>query len=247
MLNYYGLKGVKMKIITIIPAYNEENAIENVVKGALKYSDVMVVNDGSQDHTSKRAIDAGARVIKHDKNLGKGAAIKSGLKNASKYDYNVIILIDGDGQHNPEHIPLLASYINDFGMVLGSRFKDGNPENMPVQRRLSNKITTKLIRYVTGYELTDSQSGFRALSANASGLFLDIKYDDYVYESEMLYIASKNNIEIVEIPIPSIYGLEKSYVSKIHVLRYLLFIVNLFIRRIRNNQIFNPYFILTGE
>lgn len=223
-----------MKIITIIPAYNEERAIKNVVKGALKYSDVLVIDDGSDDHTSEKAINAGARVIRHDKNMGKGAAIKSGLKNILKSGYNIIILIDGDGQHNPDYIPLLASYINGFEIVLGSRFRKGNPENMPIQRRASNKITTRLIRYVTGYELTDSQSGFRALSKDVSTLFLDIKYDDYVYESEMLYTASKNNIKIKEISIPSTYGLEKSHVSKIHVLRYILFIIKLFTRKIRS-------------
>lgn len=223
-----------MKIITIIPAYNEEKHIKNVVEGALKYSDVMVVDDGSKDHTSNKALDAGAKVINHHKNLGKGAAIKSGINNALEFEYDILILIDGDGQHNPEHIPLLASFISEYGIVLGSRFKKKDPEYMPIQRRLSNKITTKLIRYVTGYRLTDSQSGFRAISKDSSRLFLDIKYDDYIYESEMLYIASKNNIKIKEIAIPSTYGLEKSYVSTIHVLRYMLFIMKLFARKLKN-------------
>jgi len=223
-----------MKLITIIPAYNEENAIKYVVDGALKYSDVLVVDDGSHDNTSKKAFDAGAALIRHDFNKGKGAAIKSGLKRTLNSGYAVIILIDGDGQHDPDHIPLLASSINECDMVIGSRFRDGNPDNMPTHRRLSNKITTALIRYVTGYTITDSQSGFRALSKDSSKLFLDIKYDDYVYESEMLYIASKNNIKIKEAPIPSSYGPEKSYVSTIHVLRYIFFIVKLFLRKLRN-------------
>ncbi len=223
-----------MNLITIIPAYNEEKAIENVAEGALKYSDVLVVDDGSDDHTSKRASKAGAMVIRHDKNRGKGAAIKSGLKNALNSGYSTIILMDGDGQHNPDHIPLLAGSIDGFDIILGSRFKEGDPDNMPAYRMLSNKITTGLIRYVTGYRITDSQSGFRAISRDSSKFFLDIKYDDYVYESEMLYIASKNNMKIKEVVIPTAYGPEKSYVSTIHILRYMLFIGKLFARKLRN-------------
>ncbi len=216
-----------MKCITLIPAYNEEDAIENVVRCALKYSDVLVVDDGSTDNTYDLAKNAGAEVIKHEKNMGKGAAIKSGLKNSLNVNYDVLIVLDGDGQHDPDCIPLFLSCIGDSELVIGSRFKKGNPENMPVQRKLSNKITTNLIKYATGYKLTDSQSGFRVMSRNAAGLFLDIKYDDYVYESEMIYRASKNNIKINEAPIPCTYGNEKSYVTKIHALKYILFIVKL--------------------
>ena len=195
-----------MKFITIIPAYNEEKAIESVVKCALKYCDVLVVDDGSGDSTYVRAKSAGAKIVKHEKNMGKGAAIKSGLKEALNKDYDVLIVLDGDGQHNPDCIPSFVSNIGDNELIIGSRFKNGNPENMPVWRKLSNKITTNLIKFVTGYNLTDSQSGFRAMSRDAAELFLDIKYDDYVYESEMLYKASEHEIEVNEAPIPCTYG-----------------------------------------
>jgi glycosyltransferase involved in cell wall biosynthesis len=229
-----------MKCITIIPAYNEENAIKSVVQCALKYTDVLVVDDGSNDNTYNLAKNAGAKVIKHEKNKGKGAAIKSGLNEALNYDYDILILLDGDGQHNPDCIPLFTSAIGNNELVIGSRFKKGNPENMPFQRKLSNKITTNLIKYVTGYRLTDSQSGFRAVSRHAAGLFLDIKYDDYVYESEMLYNASKNNIKVDEAPIPCTYGNEKSYVTKIHALRYVLFIMRLLGRKLKIRVVSSP-------
>jgi glycosyltransferase involved in cell wall biosynthesis len=222
-----------MKVITLIPAYNEESAIEMVVKGALKHSDVIVIDDGSTDNTYKLAKNAGATVIKHDENKGKGAAIKSGLKEGLKKGYDVFIFIDGDGQHDPEHIPLVTSHINGAKLVVGSRFMEGNPKNMPIQRRLSNKITTNLIRYVTGYNLTDSQNGFRALSKDVANLFVDIKYDDYIYESEMFYRASKNSVIIEEVPINCRYGIEKSYVTKWHVLLYFLFIFGLLFRKLR--------------
>ena len=222
-----------MKIVTIIPAYNEEFAIETVVNGALKHSDVIVVDDGSTDNTYNLAKSAGAIVIKHDKNKGKGAAIKSGLKKGLKNDYDVFIFIDGDGQHDPDDIPSVTSHINGAKLVVGSRFMEGNPINMPIQRRLSNKITTNLIRYVTGYNLTDSQNGFRALSRDVAKLFIDIKYDDYIYESEMFYRASKNSIIVEEVAIGCTYGIEKSYVTKWHVLIYILFIIRLLFRKLK--------------
>ena len=229
-----------MKFITIIPAYNEEKAIGSVVTCALKYSDVLVVDDGSGDSTHDRAKSAGAKIVKHEKNMGKGAAIKSGLKEALSYDYDILILLDGDGQHNPDCIPSFISNMAVNELIIGSRFKNGNPENMPVWRKLSNKITTNLIKFVTGYKLTDSQSGFRALSRNAAGLFLDIKYDDYVYESEMLYNASKHKIKVSEASIPCIYGDEKSYVTKVHALKYILFIIGLLGRKFKIMVISNP-------
>lgn len=222
-----------MKLITIIPAYNEENNIKRVIEGALKHSDVLVVDDGSNDNTFNLAKRAGVNVIKHEKNKGKGAAIKTGLKAALEDGYDILILLDGDGQHNPIHIPLLVSCINDAGLVIASRFKEGTPSNMPIQRRLSNVITTRIIRFITGYKITDSQSGFRAISSNVARLFLDIGYDDYIYESEMLYRASKNNIKIKEVSIPSTYGVEKSYVKAKHALKYIIFILRLLIRRIK--------------
>jgi len=230
-----------MKCITLIPAYNEEKAIERVVQCTRKYSDVIVVDDGSTDNTYHLANGAGAKVIKHERNRGKGAAIKSGLRKALKNDYDILILLDGDGQHDPDCIPLFLSSIEDNELVIGSRFKNGSPPNMPVQRKLSNKITTNIIKYATGYNLTDSQSGFRVISCDAAGLFLDIGYDDYVYESEMIYKASKNNIKIDETSIPCTYGDETSHVTKVHALKYVLFIMKLLGRKLKIKFISRPF------
>ena len=229
-----------MKFITIIPAYNEEKAIKSVVECALKYGDVLVVDDGSDDNTYNLAKRADVKIVKHEKNRGKGAAIKSGLKEALNSNYDVLILLDGDGQHNPDCIPSFISNMDGNELVIGSRFKKGNPENMPVWRKLSNKITTNLIKFGTGYRLTDSQSGFRAISRNAAGLFLDIKYNDYLYESEMFYRAARHNIKVSEAPIPCTYGDEKSYVTKMHALKYILFISGLLGRKLKIRVTGNP-------
>jgi glycosyltransferase involved in cell wall biosynthesis len=222
------------EIITIIPAYNEEKTIKWVVEGALQYSDVLVVNDGSIDRTHQISEDAGAQVVSHSKNRGKGAAIKTGLKNALKYNYKILILMDGDGQHDPKYIPILARATEDAGIVIGSRFKEAVPENMPLQRRFSNKLTTKLIDYITGYHVTDSQSGFRAISRPSAELILEVPYNDYVFESEVIYVASKNGIILKEVGISCNYQDEKSYINLINILNYLFYVLRLFIRKMLN-------------
>jgi glycosyltransferase involved in cell wall biosynthesis len=222
-----------MEIITIIPSYNEEKTIKKIVHQALSYSDILVVDDGSTDHTSKLAVEAGARIIKHEVNLGKGAAIKTGIEKALDDDYKVIILMDGDGQHNPKCIPFLASGIGKAEMVICSRFIDGPPLGMTLMRRLSNKLTTNLLKIITGYQLTDSQCGFRAFSSDVAPFFLKIPYDDYAYESEIIYQASKNGVVIIEKPIPCFYKDEKSYITWINVLNYSLFLLKLFLRELK--------------
>ncbi len=221
-----------MRIITIIPAYNEETAILNVVKGVKKYSDVLVVDDGSTDKTAILAKNVGATVIKHWKNIGKGAAIKTGLKSAIEDDYDFLVLLDGDGQHDPQCIPFLLGGMDGVDLLIGSRFLNMAPQNMPLQRRLSNGITTWLIRFMTGYHITDSQCGFRVISKKAAPFFTGISYNDYVYESEVLCKASENDLVVGERPIQCIYGNEKSYVRARHVLHYLMFTLRLLVRKL---------------
>ncbi|WP_321423239.1 glycosyltransferase family 2 protein [uncultured Methanobacterium sp.] len=221
-----------MRIITIIPAYNEENTIAHVVNGVKKYSDVLVVDDGSTDETSALAINAKSNVLKHEKNIGKGAAIKTGLKSAISDDYDLMVLLDGDCQHDPRCIPLLLDGMEGVDLLIGSRFLNMPPQHMPLQRRLSNGITTRLIRFVTGYHITDSQCGFRVISKKAAPFFVDIPYNDYVYESEVLCRASENDLVVSERPIQCIYGNEKSYVRARHVVHYVMFTLRLLVRKL---------------
>jgi glycosyltransferase involved in cell wall biosynthesis len=220
-----------MRIITIIPAYNEDKTIKQVIIGVQNYSDVVVVDDGSSDQTSSLGQETGAVVLKHHNNMGKGAAIKTGLKYAVKKDYDLIVHLDGDGQHDPRCIPQLIEGMDTVNVRIGSRFLEKAPQNMPFQRRLSNGLTTHIMRYVTGYTITDSQSGFRIISTKSAPLFLDIPYDDYVYESEVLFQAYKNNLIVDERPIHCTYGKEKSYVRSWHVFHYILFILSLLMRK----------------
>lgn len=222
-----------MKFITIIPAYNEEAAINKVVSSSLKYSDVLVVDDGSSDQTGGLSRQAGARVIKHTKNKGKGAAIKSGIEYALKEEYQAMIMLDGDGQHDPQFIPGSMNKLNDADFIICSRFLEGPPRKMALGRKISNKLTTSLLRYTTGYHVTDSQCGFRAFSDKAARIFLSIPYDDYEFESEMLYLASLNKLTIKEMAIPSSYQGEKSYITSIKIMKYIYYILKLLLRDLK--------------
>lgn len=153
-----------MNVIIIIPVFNEENNIKDIASKALKYGDVFVVDDGSTDSTKENARSSGAKVISHENNRGKGSAIKTGIKEALKYPYKVFIFLDGDDQHDPNLIPNFIEKMDSCDIVIGSRFLKGELKNMPIQRRLSNLITTKLIFFIAEHHLTDSQSGFRGVS-----------------------------------------------------------------------------------
>lgn len=222
-----------MKFITIIPAYNEVNTIKKVVMGSLKYSDVLVVDDGSQDGTTDLALKTGARVIKHANNMGKGAAIRTGLNESLNNDYEIMVLIDADCQHDPHYIPSMVRNLGKKEMIICSRFMEGPPQGMAFQRKLSNRLTTDILRYITGYRITDSQCGFRAISKEAALVFLNISYDGYEFESEMLYQASLNDLSVKEMPIPCSYKSEKSYITWVNVLNYGFFILVLILRSLK--------------
>lgn len=222
-----------MKFIIIIPAYNEEAAIKKVVSNSLKYSDVLVVDDGSSDQTGNLSRQAGATVIKHEKNRGKGAAIKSGIEFALKKGYHAMVMLDGDGQHHPQFIPDSIDKLNDADLIICSRFLEGPPQKMALQRKFSNKLTTSLLRYATGYHVTDSQSGFRVFRDKAACVFRDIPYDDYEFESEMLYQASLNNLTVKEVAIPTLYHGEKSYITSVKIIKYIYYILKLLLRDLK--------------
>lgn len=225
---------MQLRIVTVIPAYNEAKTVEDVALGAGKHGDVIVVDDGSTDGTSDLAERGGATVIRHERNLGKGAALKTGIRTALHGCYDVIVFMDADGQHSPDFIPELAEAAADGSLVIGSRFAEDNFRNMPVHRRFSNRLTTFLLRRATGYSITDSQSGFRAIASEHAGLLTDIPYNDYIYESEVIYEVSKQGLGIVEVPINCRYNGEKSYIGVLDVLKYIKFVFKLLLRKFKS-------------
>jgi glycosyltransferase involved in cell wall biosynthesis len=193
-------------IIAVIPAYNEERFIGSVVLKALQYVDiVIVVDDGSLDDTAEIAKNAGAVVVQHQTNRGKGAALNSGFAKARALGAQVVALLDGDGQHRPDDIPKLVRPVleQDVDMVVGSRYLELK-SRIPLYRRVGQYIITALTNISSGISSTDSWSGYRAFSRRALERI-------YFHESgwgvdpEFQFKASELDLNVVEVPIVAIY------------------------------------------
>ena len=196
-----------MKSIAIIPAYNEEVAISAIVKRSLKFVDyVLVVDDGSTDRTSQIAKDAGARVIKHYNNLGKGVSLKDAFAEVRGSD--IVVTIDGDGQHNPNEMPELMRPIREgrADIVNGSRYLNGS-DDASAYRRAGLRVLDIATNITSGTHVTDSQSGFRAFSGKTIPYFR-FRDTGFGIESEMLADAAENNFRILEVPITVRYDVE---------------------------------------
>jgi len=197
-------KGHKIGILAGICAYNEARYIGSIVLQARQHVDeVIVVDDGSRDNTAEVARLAGATVIVHSGNRGKGAAIQSILGEAKKINPDVLVLLDADAQHNPNEIPVLAKPISEgFDLVIGSR--EAQKDKTPRYRRIGQKVIFRSSRLASKTNIVDSESGYRALSPKAIKK-LDLKAKGFGIESEMITSAADKNLKITEVPISNIY------------------------------------------
>lgn len=191
------------KIIAIIPAYNEEKHIEDIINRTKKYVEmVVVVDDGSADSTYKKSKSADI-ILRHIVNLGKGAALKTGFLTALKNNADIIITLDADGQNNPEDIPNFIGALEKYkaDIVVGARKFN---KNMPAIFRVGNWGLRKIFQILFKLNVNDSQSGFRAIRAN---IYPKIKWQstNYSVEAEMLANAGRNNLRCIEVPIATKY------------------------------------------
>ena len=195
-----------MKLVITIPAYNEEKTIGKVIDEIPKKIigitniKVLVIDDGSTDSTAKIAKAKGAKVIKNTGNKGLAQTFARGLNEAISMKADIIVNTDADFQYNQKQIPLLVAPVirGDADIVLGSRFK-GKIEEMPPQKYYGNKIATLVLAYVTGYNISDGQTGFRCFSRRAA-LKMNI-WSNYTYTHETLLHASENKLLVSEVPI----------------------------------------------
>jgi len=204
---------VSFMIVAALPAFNEEVAIGSVVLRALKHVDkVIVVDDGSSDKTSEVARSAGALVVRHERNMGYGAAIQSSFKRARELDADAMVTLDADGQHDPDDIPTLIRPIleGSADVIVGSRFlRDAKRRgDVPLYRRLGIRAITGLSNFASNYGVSDAQSGFRAYGRKALEE-LRLCDDGMGVSAEILLRAGDQNLRVVEVPVGCSYrGLE---------------------------------------
>jgi glycosyltransferase involved in cell wall biosynthesis len=192
--------------VICIPAYNEEVKIKDVIKKALPHADeVVVCDDGSSDNTAALAKKAGAIVISHETNLGYGAAISTLFDYCRKNNAEIMVTLDGDGQHNPDQVPDLINIIlkHNVDVVIGSRSLRDD-KDLPSYRRAGIKIITSTINSATDLKVTDSQSGFRAYSRTAIDLIRPAE-SGMAVSTEILLKISNNGLSIAEVPITVSY------------------------------------------
>jgi len=193
------------RIIVIIPAYNEEKTVGEVVRGVKALGqgfDVVVINDSSRDKTAQSAEAAGATVIELPYNLGIGGAVQTGFKYAVMNGYDGCVQVDGDGQHPPEEITKLVDplFANNYDIVIGSRFTGQTNYRVPFMRALGIRIISIFLRIVCGMAVKDTTSGFRALNRRAMAFFAMDYPQDYP-EPESLLFAHRKKFKVMEISI----------------------------------------------
>jgi glycosyltransferase involved in cell wall biosynthesis len=191
--------------LAIVPAYNEENSVGQVVEELLRHVpdfDVVVVDDGSTDSTAEVAERAGATmVIQHPFNLGIGGAVQSGFKYARRHGYDIAVQVDGDGQHDPAQVVRLLRYLHMDGeadMICGSRYRGPAGYKVSFVRRLGRRILSAALRPIIGQDITDPTSGFRITNRRGIELFARSYPTDYP-EVEAILMAHAHRLQMHEV------------------------------------------------
>ena len=198
----YRLEKEDLRICIVIPVYNESTVVGNVIREIQEAGDyhIVVVDDGSEDNTFRVAGGRNVVTMRHKINRGKGAAVKTGVIAANRIDADIIVTMDGDGQHDPVDIAKLVQPIIEqrCDVVLGSRLIDS--EGMPKIKIIANAIGNFFTWVLYGIMVSDSQSGFRAYSKYAAAI-IDTKADKYEYDSKVIREIKNNRLKFTEIPV----------------------------------------------
>lgn len=217
-----------MKVYVIIPAYNEEKNISEVILHAKKYcKNIIVVDDGSKDGTSKVSEKMGVEVVRLNQNRGKGAALRMGAGKALEDGADVLVFIDADRQHDPHEIPVFLEKLKGVDIVFGSRRRT---KHMPSVYRLGNFILTHMAKFLFGVNIHDTQSGYRAMTADA---YRKIKWksDDYSAETEMIANVGKHKLKYAETFVQTVYHDTKKGTTVMHGVKIALDMLMWRIRR----------------
>ena len=200
-------------IYVLVTAYNEEDGLAALLPkmpSHLSGHDVriIVVDDGSTDATSQIARDHGCITITSEKNRGKGASLQAGLSALESLDYDTLVLMDSDGQHDPDELAAMAEPILDGSadIIVGSRYllKPGRGRT-PWNRYAVRGVSVAVVNRILSFDITDPYSGYRAMTPRAAGC-IELRGDRYESELEMLFCAAHHQLRVQERPIPKIYG-----------------------------------------
>lgn len=193
--------------LVVVPAFNEEASVGAVIRTVLDLGlDVVVVDDGSADGTSRVARRAGAEVLRLPVNLGVGGALRLAFRFAWAQGYGTVVQCDGDGQHDPEYIPNLLSRMEESGadLVVGSRFADGGEylAQVGLTRRWAMRLFGRVASRATGTKITDATSGFRAIRGPLLHAFADAYPAEYLGDTvEALVLAGRAGYVVAETPV----------------------------------------------
>jgi glycosyltransferase involved in cell wall biosynthesis len=227
--------------LVVIPAFNESANLGALIDDVRKYipaSDVLVVNDGSTDNTSVVGRNSGAKVLDIPYNIGYGGAVQTGFRFATEYDYDYVITIDGDAQHDPASAKNLIQAMGRSGadVIIGSRFLAGN-YRMPFARRTGVWLFSRIARLYTGVQFTDPTSGFQLLNRKVFSYFAEGDNYPLDYPDVNVIMAMHNmHFKVIEAPVtmrekPGGKSMHSGFKPFIYIMRMLLAILMVLLRK----------------
>ncbi len=198
---------MKKKCI-IIPAFNEQDHIATVITGIKQYhaADIVVIDDGSKDHTAKNARTAGALVLRHPFNMGYGVALQTGYKFAVQHQYDVLLQMDGDGQHDPKNIPdfFSAMETDEWDVIIGSRFLGDRRYQAGVLKSIGIGLFRYVIRVISGKKITDPTSGYQCMNRKVFTTFTEDSFPCDYPDANIIIMLHRQGFRIKEIPVTMI-------------------------------------------
>ena len=217
-----------MKNCVLIPSFNEAKTIGEITKNLrARGMTVYVVDDGSADRTADIAKAQGAIVIAHDKNKGKGASLIEGFRQILKEDFDTVLIMDGDGQHDTGDIDSFFKRMDETGadIVIGNRMLD--TASMPFTRKVTNRIMSNVISRMCAHSIPDTQCGFKLIKRKVLES-VKFEFSNFEIESEILIKAAKNGFKIESVPVKTVYQGETSKIKPIFdTIRFMSFLIKM--------------------